>query len=249
MCSYAFEPIAKVHSPFVAGFGTPRQPGLAPAAQGRIEFLPTYTRPEAVRGLDAYSHIWVLFVFDRTLSSNWQPTVRPPRSGGNQRLGVFATRSNFRPNGLGQSVVELQGIDQQDGLLSLSIANFDLLDGTPVLDVKPYLPYADCLPQATSSYAPTPPPRQLQVVFSEAAQQACEHRVAAGLDDPRLLIAQLLSADPRPAYHARTASHTPRRYGMQLDHYNVQFQFIGNKVEVLSIDNVNSPAATINGPF
>ena len=151
---YSFDPIGIVHSPFKEKFGIPRQPGLVPEAKARLEVLPPYDRSEAFCGLEDFSHIWVTFVFHEAICTRWQPTVRPPRLGGNRRIGVFSSRSPFRPNPIGMSVVALEGISNIEGKIELQLAGVDLLDGTPVLDIKPYIPYADSLPDARSGFVP-----------------------------------------------------------------------------------------------
>lgn len=165
MAKFCFEPIATIHSPFKEKFGTPRQPGLIPAARGIFELVPPYNTPETVRALETFSHLWLLFVFDRCSDAKWHPTVRPPRLGGNARVGVFASRSNFRPNPIGQSVVQLDSVDCAEDGVKLHVSNFDLLDQTPILDIKPYVRYADSLPDAQCSYAPEPPAALSQVIL------------------------------------------------------------------------------------
>ena len=148
------DPIATVRSCFGAKFAVPRQPGLCPSAWGRLVFHPEYRSPEAVRGIEGFSHLWLVFGFHETVGQGWKPTVRPPRLGGNQRIGVFASRSTFRPNGLGLSLVRLEGVDTKapDSPVLL-LGGLDLLDGTPVYDVKPYLPYAEAVPEAAGGFA------------------------------------------------------------------------------------------------
>ena len=209
--SVTLEPIGRVVSCFTDKFGIPRQSGLAPAASGQIELYPPYNDPEAFVGLEGVSHLWVEFIFHRNRSHAWKPRVRPPRLGGNKTLGVFATRSPVRPNALGLSVVKLEGIVRDKNGVSLAISAHDLLDGTPVLDIKPYVPYADRIDTAVNPVADAPPPH-LPVRFSESARVQCQN---AERDYPRLteLIEQLLQQDPRPQYQ------TPdplRRYGMRL---------------------------------
>lgn len=206
--------IGRVRSCFGQKFGTPRQPGLVPSARAEIVLQPEFAKTEALQGLEEYSHLWVLFWFHLSAEQGWRPTVRPPRLGGNRRAGVFATRSPFRPNPIGLSVVECRGWRQQGGQTSILIANHDLVDGTPVIDIKPHLPYADCPTggAAAEAYAHRPGKR-LQVVFGPGARE----RLAA-LPEPRSaelerLIRETLRLDPRPAY--RDAAEE-RRYGIQL---------------------------------
>lgn len=145
---YPMQPIGIIHSAFDQKFGIPRQPGLALSVSASIELLPPFASPEAVRGLEQASHIWLIFLFSATADQGWKPTVRPPRMGGNKRLGVFASRSPFRPNPIGLSPVELVAIRNEQGRILLDVRGADLLDGTPILDIKPYLPYSDALPEA-----------------------------------------------------------------------------------------------------
>jgi tRNA-Thr(GGU) m(6)t(6)A37 methyltransferase TsaA len=171
--SSRFSPIGYLATPFRDRFGIPRQPQLAPHARGQLRLLRPYDRAEAVRGLEAFSHVWLSFVFPPQCRQ-WSPTVRPPRLGGNARVGVFASRSPFRPNPLGLSLVELLAIDTCDGVL-LTFGGVDLLDGTPVLDIKPYIPFVESEPAARAGFVAGPPP-QLAVDFSaQAALQLSRH--------------------------------------------------------------------------
>ncbi|MFC0709711.1 tRNA (N6-threonylcarbamoyladenosine(37)-N6)-methyltransferase TrmO [Azorhizophilus paspali] len=215
--SYLVSPIGYLRSCFKEKFAIPRQPQLAPAARGVLELLPPFDQGQAVEGLEQVSHVWLLFLFHQALEEKPRLKVRPPRLGGNRSLGVFATRSTHRPNGIGQSVVRLDKVDA--GRLWLS--GIDLLDGTPVLDVKPYVPYADCLPQAHNAIAETPPPA-IPVDWSEPARlQAQAH--AARLGEPLVeLIGQCLAQDPRPAYQVPEPS---RRYGVRFWDVEVRWHY------------------------
>ena len=150
------EPVARIRTEFPGKFGVPRQAGLVPELRGRVVFEPPFRSPEALRGMDGFSHLWLIWVFSENKEAGWSPTVRPPRLGGNQRVGVFATRSPFRPNPIGLSCVKLEGVDLStpDGPV-LFVSGADLVDGTPILDIKPYLPYADCRPEAVGGFAGT----------------------------------------------------------------------------------------------
>ncbi len=196
---YPFQTIGIIRSCFKEKFGTPRQPGLATEARATLELRPPYDRPESLTGLEGFSHLWVVFVFHQALRDGWRPTVRPPRLGGNQRVGVFSSRSPFRPNPIGLSVVALEKVDVDAGVCHLHLRGADLLDGTPVLDIKPYVPYCDALPDATAGFAPAPPVVASAVVFSEVAAAQCATREAAGNPSLRKLIEQLLRLNPRPA--------------------------------------------------
>jgi tRNA-Thr(GGU) m(6)t(6)A37 methyltransferase TsaA len=230
---YQFDVIGIVHSPYTEKFGIPRQPGLVTAAQATLELLPPYNRAEAVKGLEAFSHIWLTFVFHGIKREQWRPTVRPPRLGGNERLGVFATRSTHRPNPVGLSVVELVGIDCSDGKVLLRLKGADLLDGTPVLDIKPYIPYVDSIPGACAGFAAEAPPGRLEVAFGEAAKGQCRLQEGRypGLET---LIAEVLAQDPRPAYQTERAEG--REYGFCLYDLNIRFRVEGTHAEVLAIE-------------
>ena len=152
MSAFQFEQIGVIHSPYKEKFAVPRQPGLVTSGSGELHLIAPYNQTDAVRGLEAFSHLWVVFVFHQTMEGGWRPTVRPPRLGGNARMGVFATRSTFRPNPIGMSLVELKGIRCQKDRVILELGSLDLVDGTPVIDIKPYLPFAEALPDARASY-------------------------------------------------------------------------------------------------
>lgn len=225
---FTFAPIGVIHSCFKEKFGIPRQPGLVPAARAVLELLPPYNRAEAVRGLEGFSHIWVSFVFHACLDEAWKPTVRPPRLGGNRRLGVFATRSTHRPNPIGLSAVELERIEASPGQVLLHLKGADLLDGTPVLDIKPYLPYSDVIPGATGGFAAEAPTALFEVSFSQPALDRC-----AAEPELELLIRQILSRDPRPAYYGKNDGK--RVFGMKLLDYDVKWEVNGDAVVVTAI--------------
>lgn len=228
---FRFEAIGYVESPFREKFGIPRQAGLAPSARGRVVILPPYDRPEAFEGLEGTSHLWLLFVFHGIEAAPWQPRVRPPRLGGNRRVGVFATRSGFRPNNIGLSVVGLEAIHCDREGVRLDVTGLDLLDGTPILDIKPYIPYADARPQATSAIAPQAPEVCLTVRFAAQAESAL-----TGMTDGsslRRLIEETLALDPRPAYKG---SDDDKLYGMRLAGHEVRWRLEGDgRVVVLEI--------------
>lgn len=214
---YSVSPIGFLRSCFKEKFAIPRQPQLAPAARGILELIAPFDQPEALEGLEQVSHVWLLFLFHQTLEEQPRLRVRPPRLGGNRSLGVFATRSTHRPNGIGQSVVKLERIEP--GRLWLS--GIDLLDGTPVVDIKPYVPYADCVLDARNGIADAPP-TLIPLEWSETAlQQAHEH--AARLGEPLAeLIEQCLAQDPRPAYQK---PEPERRYGVRLWDVDVRWHY------------------------
>ena len=224
------KPIGVIHSCFREKFGIPRQPGLVAEARATLELFPPYSTPEAVRGLEGFSHLWLIFIFHGIAAGQWQPTVRPPRLGGNQRLGVFATRSPFRPNPIGLSAVRLERIECHQGQVTLHLAGVDLLDGTPVLDVKPYVPYADCIADAAGGFAPDAPDSALTVAFSPAAAAFC---AAWPEGDLRKLITQILQQDPRPAYARNHAAL--KRYGMKLYDFDLHWELRGDTATVTDL--------------
>ena len=166
MSDFQFAQIGVIRSPYKEKFAVPRQPGLVKNGGGELYLLPPYNQADAVRGLENFSHLWILFVFHQTMEGGWRPTVRPPRLGGNARMGVFATRSTFRPNPIGMSLVELKGIRCQKEHVVLELGSLDLVDGTPVVDIKPYLPFAEALPEASASYAQQAPQAEVAVSFT-----------------------------------------------------------------------------------
>ena len=197
--TYCFQPIGVIKSCFRDKFGVPRQPGLVEAARGQLVMFPPFDREEAFEGLADISHVWITFVFHRASADPARLMVRPPRLGGNEKKGVFATRSPFRPNPIGLSVVALEGIERDGPSLVLHLAGIDMIDDTPVLDVRPYVPYADCLPQARGGFAGEAPRGALAVEFSPSAAAALS-RWRAQWPDIEQLIVGVLSLDPRPAY-------------------------------------------------
>ncbi|MFZ1986949.1 MAG: tRNA (N6-threonylcarbamoyladenosine(37)-N6)-methyltransferase TrmO [Desulfatitalea sp.] len=232
MNGFTFQPIGYIQSCFTEKFGIPRQPGLVPEARAVLEIIPPFDITEAFRGLNAFSHVWVLFVFHECHQHPWRATVRPPRLGGNRRVGVFASRSGFRPNAIGQSVVTLLGIERIKGALRLRLGGIDLLDGTPVLDIKPYLPYADAITDAMAGYAPDAPSGNKEVLFAAPAQQACATLDPASYPDLKQLIAGLLAQDPRPAYKDGDEA---KQFGMRLWDLNIRFRVVGHQIVVESI--------------
>ena len=197
--------IGTVHSCFKEKFGIPRQPGLATAATAVLELTGEYASMEAVRGLDQCSHIWVIFLFSEHLDRGWTPLVRPPRSEGS-KMGVFATRSTFRPNPIGMSAVKLEHIEEKSGKPLLHLSGIDILDGTPVIDIKPYLPYSDSLADAHNHYAPASQVLSLPVQFSEQAQRVLSKQSSP--EKLKRLIEQVLLGDPRPVHHRNRKPNT-----------------------------------------
>lgn len=213
--------IARIHTPFDTKFGIPRQSGVAAEVKGEIVFEPEYREPEAVRGLEGFSHIWLIWCFSESVTDKWSPTVRPPRLGGNVRMGVFATRSPFRPNPIGLSSVELEKIElTSDRGPVLHVRGADLMDGTPIFDIKPYVAYADSHPDALSGFLGAATFKKLRVTLPDGVSDA----LPEGLID-------VLSNDPRPRYH----DDPERVYGMQYAGHEVKFRVSGDELTVLSI--------------
>ena len=218
--------IANIHSDFPTKFGIPRQSGLVEELTAKIVFTPDYRAPEAVRGLEDFSHIWLIWQFSKAVRENWSPTVRPPRLGGNTRMGVFATRSPFRPNAIGLSCVRLLKVEPNtpEGPV-LTVAGADLMDGTPILDIKPYIPYADCQPEATGGFTDTAGDFLLKVEFPPELLEMVP-------EDRREALIGVLSHDPRPSYQR----NAERVYGMEFAGVNVRFRVEGDVLTVVEVE-------------
>ena len=229
--SYTIRPIAHIRSDFSDKFGIPRQSGLVNALRARVVFDPAYRNPDALRGLEGYGCIWLIWQFSAVVAAgqdgaNWRPTVRPPRLGGNTRMGVFATRSPYRPNALGLSCVQLLGVEQNapEGPCLL-VAGADLLDGTPIYDIKPYLPHVESHPDAAAGFVAAAPAHDLEV----AADPALLDKVPA---QKRQALLGVLAQDPRPAYQ-----HDPERlYGLDFAGLRVKFCVTGNVLTVVNVE-------------
>jgi tRNA-Thr(GGU) m(6)t(6)A37 methyltransferase TsaA len=240
MPDYSVEPIGFIHSCFKEKFAIPRQPGLVSNATATLHIKPSYCRPEAFRQLETFSHVWILFIFHKTIRRQWKATVRPPRLGGNRRVGVFASRSSFRPNPIGQSAVELRSIKIAPKMITLLLGGVDLLDGTPVIDIKPYIPYADAIYDAKAGYAHQQPAARWPVLFSQTADHTCtgaeKHRYP-GLKE---LITSLLELDPRPGYQEQAM---PKMYGVRLWNLDITFSYRGDYILVENIEEVSDPGS------
>jgi len=218
-------PIAFIQSDFSEKFGIPRQSGLVDSLQAKVVFLPEYRSVDAVRGLQDFSYVWLIWEFSKTHRGQWSPTVRPPRLGGNQRLGVFATRSPFRPNALGLSAVKLDRVEIDPALGPvLLVSGADLLDGTPIFDVKPYLPYADAYPDANGGFTDRIPRQRLEVICPE-------NLLARVPEKKRDALMGVLAEDPRPSYQ----SDPERVYGLAFAGMDVRFTVAENTLTVLDI--------------
>ena len=233
--SWTFHTIALIESPCKEKFGVPRQSGLVPELRARIVMQPPFDRVEAFDHLDDFSHIWVLSVFHQSIQSAqaWQTTVRPPRLGGNKRVGVFASRAPYRPNPIALSVFKLEHIDRQPGQVALNVSGCDLVDGTPVLDIKPYVPYADSINMASAGYVEDVGKPMLTVVFDGPASEACAEIESLGYPGFGSLVEHLIAQDPRPAYHEDTQQKV---YGLRIYDYNVRFAVNEGLATVLKIE-------------
>jgi len=220
------QPIGIIHSCFKEKFATPRQPGLVTAASSQIELVAPYNLADTVEGLSEFSHIWLTFAFHETAQQGWKPKVRPPRLGGNKKLGVFATRSTFRPNPLGLSLVKLESIDTSKGVV-LHVSGADLIDGTPIIDIKPYLPWVESIPNARSGFAGDDQVLQLPFQYSEQATQALVKN-----PELKVLIEQTLTHDPRPAYQ----QDPERIYGCHIANVNLRWRVTQEHIEVVEIN-------------
>ena len=216
--------IARIHNAYDEKFGVPRQSGLADEVLSEIVFEKEYRVEEALRGIEDFSHLWLIWAFDRTERETWSPTVRPPRLGGNQRVGVFATRSPFRPNAIGLSCVRLVGKEKTKDGVVLRVAGADLMNGTPIYDIKPYLPYADCKPEATGGFTDSTEKRTVQVEIPEAISRKLKPEAEEALR-------AVLKEDPRPAYQ----EDPERVYGFRFSGKEVRFKVQDGTLYVMEI--------------
>ena len=232
MTEFNFNSIGIIHSCYKEKFGIPRQPALV-KCPANIEIEEAYSNDEAFRDLESFSHIWVIFVFHGIENNNWKATVRPPRLGGNQRTGVFASRSMFRPNPVGMSVVKLENIERKGNKIILNIIGGDFLDLTPVLDIKPYIPYADSIPDAKGGYAVETPEKKLDVSFGNEAENLIKEYKGKY---PRLkeIIVAMLQLDPRPAYQKN--KQRKNDFAIKLYDFDVKWFVENNQVTVTGLD-------------
>ena len=233
--------IGIIHSPYDEKFSVPRQANLVQEGKGILELLPPYNSLDAIRGIEQFSHLWLIFQFHQIPEREWHATVRPPRLGGNERIGVFASRATHRPNPIRLAKVRLEGVEISNGKVFLKLGSVDLVNGTPILDIKPYIAYADSEPDADSGFAQTKPQAKLEVEFSERALQAvgfCRNFAKFGIEQPLTFIRNVIEQDPRPAYQQGKISE--RIYGMHLAGYNIRWTICTqnvNKAIVLEIEN------------
>ena len=223
------KPIATIHNDYTAKFGIPRQSGLVEEVESKIIFEPEYRNADALRGIEGYSHLWLLWVFSQAIREGWSPTVLPPRLGGKTRMGVFATRSPFRPNPIGLSSVKLLDVElhTKDGPV-LHVAGADLMDGTPILDIKPYLPFTDSHPDALGGFADPVRDYHLEVVFPDSLLQQVPLRL-------RKPVLGLLAQDPRPSYQ----NDPERVYGVAFGGYDFRFRVADRVLTVCEIEKLN----------
>lgn len=231
MTEFCFQQIGVIESCFKQKFSIPRQPGLVLQAKATIILDSNYSSDEIIRGLDSYSHIWVIFVFHKSQMTNNKNTVRPPRLGGDKRMGVFATRSNFRPNPIGQSVVKLEGIEKKNNRLLINLSGIDFLDGTPVLDIKPYIPYVDSIPTASALFAALAPEKIFNVNFQTNALSEIEEASQITGHNILQLIEELLAYDPRPRKIQPHQIYVTRIYN-----YDLKWQIEEKVATVISLE-------------
>lgn len=233
--SFKIEPIGILHSPFKQKFAIPRQPGLT-SAKAQIELLTPFNNEAAFEGIEQFSHLWLSFIFHQNVTQGWTPQVRPPRMGGNKKMGVFATRSSFRPNHLGLSVVKFVNITRQSEKLFLTIQGADLVDQTPIIDIKPYVPYADCISTAVGGFAQHAPKNKLKIEYSEQSQVKLK-QLQSSYSDLASLIEEVLQQDPRPAYKKKSTDN--KVYAVQLYNFDIHWQVneaTCHIIDILSLD-------------
>lgn len=220
---YTVKPIAHIKSDFPTKFGIPRQAGIVDTLEAVVVFEPEYRNPDALRGIEGFSHLWLIWQFSEAVRDTWSPTVRPPRLGGNTRLGVFATRSPFRPNALGLSCVKLVRVEESDMGTVLRVAGADLMDGTPIYDIKPYIPYADCHPDALSGFAPDSGKKLSVSIAEDIERKIPSEKLPA--------VIGVLENDPRPRYQ----NDPDRIYTMEFADFEISFKVDGEKLTVSDV--------------
>lgn len=239
LTALTLNPIGIIESPFDEKFAVPRQPNLVQEGFATLRLIPPYNNPDAVRGLSQFSHLWLIFQFHQIPEREWHATVRPPRLGGNERIGVFASRATHRPNPIGLSKVALEQIEIEAKSVKLHLGSVDLVNGTPILDIKPYIPYADSEPLAQAGFAQQKPSAPLTVNFSENALQAlknCTNFANFRIQNPQQFIREIIAQDPRPAY--QQGSISSRIYGMRLAGYNILWQIDVNNPQCATVIHI-----------
>ena len=233
--SWSIEPIARITTDFSEKFGLPRQSGLVKSLKGIIAFEPKYSNADALRGLEGFSHLWIIWGFSESVGKEWFPTVRPPRLGGNIKMGVFATRSPFRPNSLALSVVKIEKIDLQavNGPL-IFVSGVDMKSGSPIFDIKPYIPYADSLPDAKGGFTDSFENKRLEVEFPE-------HLLSLFPEYKQQVMLDVLSLDPRPSYQ----DDPDRIYGIAFAGFDVRFTVKEKKVVVVEVNKTGNENLTV----
>ena len=223
------KPIAYIHNDFKEKFGIPRQSGRVSVIKSRIVFEPAFRVKEALRGIEEFSHIWLIFDFSESHRENWLPTVRPPRLGGNKRIGVFASRSPFRPNSLGLSCVKLiEVVKTENEGDALIVSGADLLDGTPIYDIKPYIPYSDCVPDAIGSFAEENKAHRLQVIFKKDFSKNFDTDFLNSVEE-------CIADDPRPSYQ----NDNKRVYNMRFGNYDISFTVTDSTASIIDINMID----------
>ncbi len=229
--------IGHIKTPFAEKFGVPRQPNLC-SAKGQIFLGEAFNSLQAIEGLMQHSHLWLLFLFDQNIDQGWKQSVRPPRLGGNKKVGVFSTRSSFRPNSIGMSVVKLLGIIEINGKPVIEVSGVDVVNNTPIIDIKPYIPYSDSVSEARSEMASDSPEESLTVSFSDLALKNMETLKVQS--DLRQLISEVLKQDPRPSYKKNRLD--PKIYAITLENIDIKWQVTEQRCEVLEVSQITPRA-------
>lgn len=223
--SFTIQTIARIRSDFPDKFGIPRQSGLLKDLKSWVVFEPEFRNEEALRGIEGFSHLWLVWIFSENIREKFKATVRPPRLGGNRRMGIFATRSSYRPNPIALSAVKLEGIEKSSGGIALVVSGADLMDGTPIVDIKPYLPYADSIPDATGGFTDKLKVKWLKVDFPREELEKIP-------EEKRSALIRILASDPRPAYQKDSG----RVYGFQFSRHEIKFKVDGGTLRVLGVE-------------
>ncbi|MET1256570.1 tRNA (N6-threonylcarbamoyladenosine(37)-N6)-methyltransferase TrmO [Aliikangiella maris] len=230
---FQFKPIGIIHSPYKQKFAIPRQPRLVKQIEGLLALTDEFSIEGILAGIENYSHLWITFIFHQTLSQGWSAKVRPPRLGGNDKMGVFATRSTFRPNPIGLSAVENLGHYQHEGKYFIRLGGIDLLDQTPIVDIKPYIPYCDAIPDAQAGIAQTQPSSNMPVSWSPQAIAFCKQNIHS-YPNLQTIVSDILQQDPRPAYKKKNI--LPQNYSVYLYDLNIHWTIENQQTLVTHIN-------------